>query len=244
MSTRGDLTISKNLVGDCAVENGDEIDPGDDVTYELCIENTTPDEQTVDIYDALNPYTMAALVWSGVDVGSGATTGSAGGGADLIDETLVLEPCAKFVYTIVVTTLDPFCGTMSNCARYCTPDMKRPVSVSSPPVYVGLSKGETCLDHESHNLNDALYELMPSEGRASKLFDFIEAGYDLVDILEAVSKFITGDDSPAKPINPEYTPAKEAAEQRAALAKRQADAEARRQAAVDAAGNTAARAAE
>jgi len=242
MSTRGQLTVSKNLVGDCGIDN--EIDPGDEATYELCFENDSSEDIEVAVFDALNPYTMDSLVWSGVDVGSGTTTGSAGGGADVIDETITLGPCSKFVYTIVVTALDPFCGTLTNCVRYCTPEMKRPEYVSSPPVYVGIAASETCLDHDSHNLNDAMYELMPSEGRASKLFDFIEAGYDFVDILEALAKFITGEDGGAKPINPDYTPAKEAAEHRKALAERQAEAEARRQAAIEASSDTAKRAAE
>lgn len=231
MSTRGDLAISKSLVGDCAVEGGDEVNPGDPVTWELCVENTTSEPVTVNIYDEINPYTMDTFVWSGVDVASGVTTGSAGGGIDVIDETLVLAPCAKFVYTIVATSPVPFCGTMSNSARFCTPKMKKPEYVPGGTVYVGVSKSKTCLVHDSMNFNDAAAELWPDDGRASILFDFIEQ-YDWVDIILSIAPLVAKNEK-LKPINPDYEGFKEEKEKRDALAERQAAAEARRQAALD-----------
>lgn len=227
MSTQGNLVISKTLTGDCALVN--EVDPGDDITYELIIDNSGSEPAVVSVYDMLNPYTMAALSWSAMDMGAGATTGSAGGGAGTIDETITVPPCGKFVYTIIVTTLEPFCGTVTNCARWCTPQMKRPEYVSVDRVYVGMSPDEACLEHGAINLNDALYEFLPDNDRAHIFFDYIEAGYDLVDLIEASAKFIVNS---GKPINPDYEGFAEAAEKRAEQEKRLAESEARREEAI------------
>lgn len=201
MSTRGALTVTKKLVGDCEIDN--EIDPGDTIEYSLVIQNDSSVPQTISIFDAINIVTMESFSWIGIDIGAAATSGSAAAGTDLIDETLELEPCAIFEYTITVETKNPFCGSVTNCVRYCQPSDKRPTYLSSPPVYVGLLEEEACLSHDSTNLNDALWEFMPSKGRAAKFFDFIEAGYDLVDVLEVVSKLLVDSDT-AKPLNEDW----------------------------------------
>lgn len=242
MSTRGDLTISKEVVGDCKIEN--EIQAGDDITYEITVENSSSEQMTVNIFDELCVFSMEALSWVGVDVGFGTTTGSAGAGADLIDETLVLGPCATFLYTVVVTTKDPFCGVVHNVVRYCTPDMKRPEYIAAEPVYVGIQESEACLDNEGRNANDIMFELIGTGDKLVKLMAIVEAGFCLADFFNLLGKQITGEDSSAKPLNEDYEGFIEMAKEREALAERQAEAEARRQAAVDAAGDTAARAAE
>lgn len=227
---RGDLSIKKTLSGECELIN--EIDPGDKIEFCITIENSSPEPREISVYDALDPYTMEALEWVGVDIGAGITTGSDGAGADLIDETLTLAPCTIFKYTITVTTLSPFCGVVSNCARWCTPAMKRPEYIDSPPVYVGILESEACLGHERLNMNDALWQLMPTDpGRASKLQVFLEAGYDLVDIIEAISKLLVGEESTAKPFNPDWEGFAVVEERREAIAARLADAQERAKAA-------------
>jgi len=229
MSTQGGLAVSKTLVSD------NEILPGEEAIWELTFDNSTTEPIEVMVFDALNAYTMESFAWSAVTIGPGNVTGSSGAGVDLIDETITIDPFTRYRYTIIGTSLSPMRGTMTNCARWCTADDEFPQYIASEAVYVGMLEVDACLDHNSHDLNTALYQLLPKRGRASKLFDFIEAGYDLVDVLEHVAKDIMGNDSNAKPFNPDYAGFAEAAAAQAELEAAEAAAEAAMEAAIAAA---------
>lgn len=214
MSTRGELVVSKKVLGDnCDAEHSAV--PGENITFELTVHNGTSEEQEVAIFDSIDVVTQESFAWAAFDRGVEGTTGSSNSGVDVIDETIVVPAGGTFVYTIIVGTKNPYCGTVSNVARWCTPDMKRPEYARSAVVFVGITPDEACLRHPSHDLNTALFEFLPQEGESSILFNWVEQGLSLVDFLEAIAHLVV--DGDAKGFNPEYTGFAEQAAELAAI---------------------------